>query len=213
MKFFLFFLLVFLFTSCFSTYIYFDQQQPRNGIELSSAPDELLGKWKDSTGLKINISTTCLLMTVPKKDNIGTVVGIDTSYSCLSDSIKLQKAGDYYVLNLLHKDEKWQVFIIRKDQNGDQVWYYPQTAPYFGKGHGLKVERIDATYKLKEKGDSIFVEQKPLFKKSFRPNKKVESIDAVHYNGQFRIKDIEKVIKPENVFWILKANGTIVVND
>lgn len=200
-------------TSCFSTYVYFDEPQPSEGTYLTEAPLELQGKWHDSTTISLKITPTCLIISERIIDSVDKSVRIDADTSCLSDSIRLHKAGDYYVLNLLHKDKKWQVFIIEKQKNGDQVWYYPETAPYFGKGHGLKVKQIDQTYRQKEIGDSLYKEQKPFFKKSLRPGKKVEKVNAVHYTGQFRIKDIEKVTIPENVFWILRANGKVFTRD
>lgn len=210
----IFYILSFLsLTSCFSTYVYFDEPQPSKGTFLTEAPTELHGTWFDSTEIELKISSTCLIMKERIYDSLDNSIRFEADTSCLSDSIMLYKAGDYYVLNLLHKDEKWQVFIIEKKSNGDQVWYYPETAPFFGRGHGLKVKEVEKTYRLKQIGDSIYKEQKPIFNKSFRPNKKVEKINAVHYSGQFRIKDIQKVAIPENVFWVLRSNGKIFTKD
>lgn len=196
----------FVLSSCL--HVYFDRPQPKKGIILSSVPQEVQGRWADSMDI-IQVTDNCLSMFESQTDSVGNIIGVDSTYYFLSDSINIQKAGNYYVVNLLERGQGWEVYIIDKHANGDVYWYYPKTAPYFGKGHGLRVDRIDQNYKQIEINDSTFKEKKPLYKKSLKPNKNVTSVNSVYYKGQFRIKDIDKIIIPENIFWVFKADGTI----
>lgn len=191
------------------TAVFFDQPQPKNGIVLHEVPIELRGEWTCETET-ITISEKCFEYDYTSTDNLGNQVDSDPDLYCLSESINIQQAGDYFVVNIFMPDEDqgWQVLIIDRQKNGDIIWYYPITPPFFGKGHGLKVERVEKKYNTKIINDSTYKEVRPLFKKSLKPSDKVEEFTAVYYSGQFRIKDIKRILIPENIDFIFRKNGT-----
>jgi hypothetical protein len=125
----------------------------------------------------------------------------------LSDSFQLYKAGDYYVANYTKDKIWWEVEIIDRKENGDLYFYYPSTAPYFGKRLGLRVSEIEQEFEPVWLNDSVGKDRRVIFKKSLKM-KNVMSRNAVYYSGQFKIKDIKKVIIPENLSIIYKYDGT-----
>ena len=181
-------------SSC--TNVYFDQPQPKNGENLNFVPNELQGKWVDKLDT-IYITKNGFEEVNVKTDSLDNIISVKKEKFFLSDSLVLNKAGKYYVINLLEK-ENWQVIILDKQNNGDIVWYYPSKPPFFGEGRDLKVkkvigkingvETIDKSLTNKDKGSSI----------------------TVYYKGQFRINDIKKVILEENQLWIFKSDGSII---
>ncbi len=186
-------LLAFL-TSC--TNVYFDQPQPKNGKNLEFVPRELHGKWVDKLDT-IYITKNGFTEVNVKTDSLDKITSVKTEKIFLSDSLVLNKAGKYYVINLLEK-KNWQVIIMDKQSNGDIIWYYPAKPPFFGQGRDLKVkkvigkingiETIDKSLTNKDKGSSM----------------------TVYYKGQFRINDIKKVLLEENQLWIFKSDGSII---
>jgi hypothetical protein len=187
-------------SSCF--HLYFDQPQPKKGIKLTTVPVELQGRWfrdNDTSYIDENGLFNYDFDSIKGKF-------IKDRYA-LSDSILLFKSGDYYVLNF--KDKSWwEVVIIERKRNGDIYFYYPSTAPYFGKSFGLRVHKIDQHFGSIWINDSVARDRHILFKKRLSLKKGI-SRKAVYYKGQFRIKDIKKVTIPENVLWIFKNDGTI----
>ena len=196
------FISILLFTSCLS--VYFDQQQPKNGIVQHTIPEEMQGRWGDSTGTLV-ISDDCMITFKLKADSLGNLVASDTTQMCLSDSINIQKANEYYIVNLLDSDANWSICAIKVFDDGTINWYYPATPPFFGKGCGLKVRKVTYTSKIESENRK----KTPFFKKCLKPDEDKWEINEVSYTGQFRIKDIEKIIIPENVFWSLNPDGTI----
>lgn len=193
-------LLFFNLSSCFT--VYFDQPQPKKGIKCTTVPDELHGKWiHESDTFYIDESGGFMY-------NFDSISGnYNKEGFILSDSILLFKAGDFYVMN--HTKDKiwWQVQIIDRKENGDLYFYYPSTAPYFGKRLGLRVKNIEQEFEPVWLNDSIGRDRYVFFRKNLSM-KNVMTRNTVYYKGQFRIKDIEKIIIPDNLSIIYKHDGT-----
>jgi len=190
------------FSSCLS--VYFDQPQPKNGVEQNTIPEEMQGRWESSTSTII-ISKNCMIAIDLEENDSGDLIAKDTTLMCLSDSINIQKANEYFIVNLLDRNGNWGICAADILSDGTINWYYPATTPFFGKRGGLKVRKVTYTYK-KETGKR---KTSPLFKKCLKPNKENWEINEVYYTGQFKIKNIDKIIIPENLFWSLKPDGTI----
>lgn len=200
-------LLISLFSSCLS--VCFNQPQPKGGVVLNIVPKELQGKWIGDEETVI-ITDKGLEEIKEFKDSLGNIKETTHTEYILSDfvilendsnrSVILEKASSYYVCNLKTPSEStnvdWMVFIIDIQSNGDMKFYYPQEPPYFGKGHGLKIEKVERSGR-----HGAYTN---------RSLKKTDEITAVYYSGQFRIKDIQKVIKPNNLLYTYKKDGTIV---
>jgi len=175
------FLLVII-NSC--TNVYFDQPQPKNGKNLKFVPKELHGAWVDNLDT-IYITKNGFVEVNVKTDSLDNIISVKTENILLSDSLILNKAGKYYVLNLLEKGN-WQVIIMDKQRSGDIIWYYPAKPPFFGEGHDLKVKKVIGKINGVETIDKSL------------SNKDIGSSMTVYYEGQFRINDIKKVILEEN---------------
>jgi len=187
------FLLVFI-SSC--TNVYFDQPQPKNGEILKYVPTELQGTWIEKLDT-LYITKHGFEEVNVKTDSAGTIASIKRETHVLSDSLMLQKAGKYYVINIRER-KKWQVVILDKQNNGDIIWYYPLSPPFFGEGNGLIIQKV------KGKINGIETIDKSL------TNKDKGSISSVYYQGQFKSKDIKKILIEENQLWIFKTDGTII---
>ncbi len=187
-----------LLSSCFS--LYFDQPQPKGGIQLLSVPEDLQGFWVKDSSVDLDTDTVYIDATGQYSfvfDSLAKVYRKEGYF--LSDSMLLFKAGDYYVANLSKDGIWWEVEIIELKENGDICLYYPKTAPYFGRGRGLKVLKIVQEYDpIPLKDHPIGRERRVVFRRSLGM-KNVYSREAVYYEGQFRIKDIEKVVIQENL--------------
>ena len=190
--------------------MYFDQPQPKNGVLLSSVPEELQGAWCSEYGGEMPKDTTFIDrrgMYHLKFDSVAMKYVEESLF--LSDTFLLYRAGDYYVTNATDDGKWWEINILHVQTNGDILIYYPSTAPYFGKRCGLRVDSIDQTYGRYGADSSDWIERTPLFKKSLSM-KNVLQRNAVYYSGQFRIKDIKKVIIPDNLVYNFRKDGIIV---
>lgn len=182
-------------TSCVS--VYFDQPQPKGGESLTSLPKEFQGKWLgDEDTIKIN--STCLEVSKKIVDSLTMTTSVETVNYCLCDSIKMYKAENYYVANLYKKDLGWEIFVFEIQKNGDLVSYYPSSPPYMGKGGGLKIKKVVSTTISEES-----LENGEIISKSIK-QKDNQMIRQVFYTGQFKIKDIKKIIKDDNKVFVWK---------
>ncbi len=101
-------------SSC-SHYV-FNSVQSASGVELSEIPSDLRGDWKDSSYfIRLN-------------EKMIQLKGLDLG---LSDSVRLFKCEDYYLLNIRNNDylnksdEFFSVFIIKKyneSTQGTKIW-------------------------------------------------------------------------------------------
>lgn len=189
-----FVLLMVVISSC--TNVYFDQPQPKNGEILKYIPLELQGIWVDKLDT-LYITKHGFEEVNVKTDSSGTISSIKRETHFLSDSLMLQKAEKYYVVNIREK-KNWQVVILDRQSNGDIIWYYPLNPPFFGEGNGLKIKKVKGKINGIETIDQSLT------------NKDKGSISSVYYEGQFKSKDIKKILLEENQLWIFKADGTII---
>jgi len=189
-----FVLLMVVISSC--TNVYFDQPQPKNGEILKYIPLELQGVWVDKLDT-LYITKNGFEEVNVKTDSSGTILSIKREAHFLTDSLMLKKADKYYIVNIREK-KNWQVVILDRQNNGDIIWYYPLNTPFFGEGNGLKIKKVKGKINGIETTDQSLT------------NKDKGSISSVYYEGQFKSKDIKKILKEENQLWIFKADGTIV---
>ncbi len=189
-------LIVAVFASC--TSVYFEVPQPKGGEIQNQIPKEIQGTW-------IKKFDTCYIFAKgytdvnTSLDSAGKVTGVKRNTQFLSDSMLINKAGKYYVVNFLGDDGNgWQVVIIEKKENGEMAWYYPAAAPFFGSSSTLIVKKV-----VRSKKKKTFTNKSLL---------KVEGehIDKVFYSGQFTMDDIKKVTIPENMVRLLKTDGTFI---
>ena len=135
-KSYLFFVLVFILSSCVS--VYFDQVKPKKGKIENSFPTVFQGRWLSDLDTVI-IQSSCADFLKYKTDSATMITTFEIERFCLSDSIKLYKADKYYVANLFKKDFGWEIYIFDIQENGNLFAYYPMTPPFMGEGHGLKI--------------------------------------------------------------------------
>lgn len=211
MKYFLLLPLSLLLSSCF--HVYFDQPQPKDGILLTEVPQELWGKWSEDTQPSNNfvqIHAQGMTTSSGDTDSFTDDGEIHIEHSYLSDSVKLYKVNEYYVVNLLGKEAngRWEMVIIDVEENGDLSWYYPYTTPYAGKGHGLKIDYVEkGVLRYNEAiGDTV---SETIRGNSFKL-KDGETMEAVYYKGQMRASEIAKIIRPENTMWTYTKKGMII---
>lgn len=195
LKKYLFIMLLLSLTSCVS--VYFDQPQPNGGELLTSLPKEFQGKWlgDDDT---ININSTCLEVSKKIVDSLTMTTSVETVNYCLCDSVKMYKAGNYYIANLFKEDFGWEIFVFEIQKNGDLVSYYPSSPPYMGKRGGLEIIKVVSTIINEET-----LENDEIISKSIK-QKNNQMIRQVFYKGQFRVKDVKKVIKEDNKVFVWK---------
>jgi hypothetical protein len=133
-------ILILLSASCSS--IYFQEVQPKGGDNLTEMPKELFGIWHgDSEGWKIDkYGFTNIDYETDTLDNI-----IDTVYktTLLSDTTRIYRTKDFYVLNLRKNSQYWEIVVIRPMDNGDIYFYYISDPKIFTKIKGIKLERAN----------------------------------------------------------------------
>lgn len=182
------------FSSC--TSVYFEVPQPKGGEKQNEVPKELRGTW-------ISKNDTCYVFAkgytdaTATLDSAGKVAGVKRSTILFSDSVILNKAGKYYVVNFLGDDGNgYQIVIVEKKDNGEIHWYYPATPPFFGSSKTLIVKKVERDKKQKKFTNKSLLKVED------------EHIDKVFYSGQFTVDDIKKVLIRENTIRILKPDGT-----
>lgn len=133
-------ILILLFASCSS--IYFQEVQPKGGDNLTEMPKELFGIWHgESEGWKIDkYGFTNIDYETDTLNNI-----IDTVYKTtpLSDSTRIYRTKDFYVLNLRENSQYWEIVVIRPMDKGDIYFYYISDPKIFTKIKGIKLERAN----------------------------------------------------------------------
>ena len=191
-------LLSFIFSSCSS--IYFIEPQPKGGERESEMPKELYGLWfGENEGWQFNENgITAINFEIDSIENI-----VDTTYQLLplSDTFRIYKAKELYVINLINSEKNnnyWEIVIFERVTNGDINIYYPYKPEIFAHVKGLKLE--EATYYID--GEKKIV--KTLTPDFESPN---EFNNAV-FSGQMTIKTLRKLITkiPPIIF---KKDGSI----
>lgn len=134
---FLFLSLTFLFSSCVS--IYFTETQPLNGKELTEIPEELIGIWKNGNNGYSGFDKNGGISTSYVKDSLDNI--IDTLYEKvpLSDSVKMFKTKDIYVLNFKESGNPWEIIALQVQKNGDINGYWDNDPNLFSSDRNLKL--------------------------------------------------------------------------
>jgi len=191
--------LVFIVSSC--AHIYFIEPQPKGGERLYEMPKELYGEWYGtSNGWKLNENGITIANI--KTDSVGNI--LDTTYQTapLSDSLRIYKKKDLYVVHLKDKSEYWEIGILKTMGNGDIYTYQSSDQDKFASAKGLKLE--EATYKINGKRKIV---------KTLNPeaDESAHFLNAV-FSGQMKLKTLRKVLKSLTPT-IFKADGSIYEED
>lgn len=175
-------ILLFLFESCSS--IYFQEVQPKGGDNLTEIPKELFGIWHgDGEGWKIDeYGFTNIDYKTDTLDNI-----IDTVYvtTPLSDSTRIYRAKDFYVLNLRKNSQYWKIVVIRPMNKGDIYFYYISDPEIFTKIKGIKLEKAN-----------YYIDGELRTEKTVNPDAKSSlKFDSAVFSGQMKSGSLRKALK------------------
>lgn len=191
-------LLSFIFPSCSS--IYFIEPQPKGGERQPEMPKELYGLWfSENKGWQFNENgITFINFEIDSNANI-----VDTTYQLvpLSDTLRIYKAKELYVINYINSEKNnnyWEILILERVTNGDINIYYSYNPEIFAHVKGLKLE--EATYYID--GEKKIV--KTLNHDFESPN---EFNNAV-FSGQMTNKTLRKLITKISPI-IFKKDGSI----
>lgn len=196
----------FLITSC--TFVYFDQPQSAGGVRLSSVPVELQGKWAGSKDT-VKVTEKGLTQISVAYDSLNNVESVTETNYFLSDSVQLYKSGDLYVANMLNSEQGWEILVAKRGEDGSVTWYYPLSDPYFGKGGGLKIDRVERSKSVPQ-GDSSVVET---FTNKSLKMVEGENINVIYYKGKMKAEKLPMIVQENNIYWLLLPDGTIFEED
>lgn len=189
--------LLLLLASCSS--IYFQEVQPKGGVYQTEMPNDLYGIWFGETeGWQINEhGITNIDFKTDSLDNI-----IDTLYNTtpLSDSLRVYRVNDLYVLNSRENSQYWEIVIFQPKKNGDIYLYYISDPKIFASIKGLKLE--EASYYIDGELRKVKTVT-PEWESSLK-------FDDVVFSGQMKVKSLRKVLSslPPT---ILKNDSTVFV--
>lgn len=180
--------------------VQFKETQPENGLRLNEVPSELYGKWNRALD-DVLINKEGLTIIEIKKDSLGNT--IDTLYDryVLSESFRLYKAEEIYVLHVRYEKDPWALFVMRFQKNGDINIYNFNNPDGFSKDKNLIIE--EAVFNV-EGNDTIVKTLKPNFKAA-------SELKKVIFSGQMDIATLRKALKKNQLFLILKKDGTFYV--
>jgi hypothetical protein len=201
------FVLPFVFlTSC--TFVYFDQPQSAGGERLSSVPTEIQGQWVGSKDT-VKVTSKGLTQISVAYDSLDNIESITETNYFLSDTVQLYKSGDLYVANLYNPEQGWEILVAKRSEEGAVTWYYPLSDPYFGKGGGLKIDRVERSKSVPQ-GDSSVVET---FSNKSLKVVEGENINVIYYKGKMKPEKLPMIIQENNIYWMLLPDGTIYEED
>ena len=188
--------LLLMLSSC--VHVYFSEPQPKGGKRQSEIPKELYGTWFGETEgfqfsekgyTNINIKT----------DSVGTI--IDTTYqtTCLSDTFRIYKAKELYVIHSKENSDYWEIVILKPMKNGNINTYHTSDPKIFVHDKGLKLEEVN--YLIDDELQS--------FKTLDLDQFDTLSFQNAMFSGQMNIKTLRKVIVPDNLMNIFKKDGSL----
>ena len=189
-----------LFASCAT--IYFFDPQPKSGLLLNEFPVQLQGKWQDKEG-KVVITSNCYQYFSLKSDSAEKKTDkVDDDNMCLSDTVRLYKAGDYILVNLFHQNiSKWEIIcVIKKEKNDDLSFFYISDPEVLTKDKNLKLTNANFTI---DGVDTMVTTLQP-------PHQKQAELNSATFSGQMGKKTIRRITKKKNLVQTLKKNGLIV---
>ena len=195
-KYFLFIaILPFIISSC--VHLYFIEPQPKGGKLLSEVPTELHGEWYTEEG-GIGIGSNGLSIKKIELDTLTNKMDTMSKDNNLSDTFRLYKAKEFYVLNYKQNNEPWEIIVIHKQNNN--IYFHETTDPnLINKDHSLKLQ--EAHYDIDDK-DSIVQKLNP------------EQIDSLSFrsalfSGQMTLKTVKRIASEGDIITILKSDGSI----
>jgi hypothetical protein len=191
--------LLLLVASC--SHIYYQEVQPKGGERLTEIPKELHGSWFDEndgwqldatgmTNMDVNIDTITLVQDTLRK------------FNPLSDSLRIYRAQNLYVLHFRTKKPYWEIVVLQPYPNGDLAVYYLSDPEKVAKLKGLKLVSADFTYE--EELRTV-------------PTLEPEGIDSLNFksalfSGQMTVKGMKKLLKT-NGHSLFRQDGTVVVRE
>lgn len=175
--------------------IYFVDPQPKNGILLTEVPKELQGVWNDQGKIVVNNQS---FRVKNSKDEIE-------DEWILSDSIRLFKLRDLYVLNTRQADTDWEITIIERNRKGDVSFYQTTDTNFFVKDKNLK---------LKEAYFIIDEEYTKVHSLNLCDSEgRIMEFQSATFSGKMRYKTLKNIINEKNLWIKLKSDGTIYTPD
>jgi hypothetical protein len=180
--------------------IYFTEPQPKGGERILKVPKELYGKWFSETeGWKIDESGLTLIDV--KIDSVLNTV--DTTYktSSLSESLRMYKEKELYILNSRDNRNYWDVIILNRLDNGDINIYRPTDPTLFNDDKKLKLK--EAVFLIN--GEERTVQSlDPIYKDSSK-------FQSALFSGQMDTETLRKIVKKDNLILIFKNDGSAYV--
>ena len=117
----------------------------------------------------------------------------------LSDSLRIYKAKEFYVIHSKENNDYWEIVILKPINNGDINLYCTSNHELFASDKGLKLQ--EATYIINGEEKKV---------KALNTNSEESAIfQNALYSGQMSIKTIRKMITIDNLLLILKADGSV----
>lgn len=190
-----------LITSC--SHIYFTEPQPKGGERLMEFPEELRGTWKKNTSNEFEtyaIYNDRFEVISVKKDSIGNPTSSRTETQNLTDTFRLYKLNNFYVLNYRDSGELWEIVVIKRKSNGDIIITGNNDPEFFIKRKELKLD--SAEYVI---DDSLrtFYALNPFAEHSLR-------FVSATFSGQLTEKTLNKIVRQTDNGWIFKKNGSFI---
>lgn len=182
-------------SSC--SHVYFTEPQPKGGERLIVMPEDIYGIWfGGSEGWQFNEKGITNINI--ETDSIGTI--IDTIYetNALSDSLRIYKAKELYVIHSRSNNNYWEIAILKPMKNGDINTYYTSNPVLFTSAKGLKLE--EANYYIDG--------ELKTFKTLETDDEGSMSFENAVYSGQMSIKTLRKILDSIDPV-IFKKDGSI----
>ena len=200
-------------TSCWT--VSFNQPQPKDGQRLKEIPEELQGKWIKNNGDSLMIDATGIgtMNIIVEVDSLNNNI-VDTSYNYdrLSDSIRIYRGGKYYVYNELRGDGAWGFAVTKVDFKGNIYNYYCDDVKFYRRLKGLKVDSVSYTVQHHLHDiDELITLDTIVYNPTVKELSKIDNdeIQWIFFNGQIRVKDLQKIAARQNLKSIYKVDGTI----
>ena len=210
MKFILLIALSLILTSCFT--VSFNQPQPKDGQRLKEIPEKLQGKWIFDSGDSLMIDATGIRTSTHNLDSLNNIVDRSYKYTSLSDSIRIYEGGKYYVYNERYNDGSWLVAVTKVDFKGNIYIYYCDDVKFYSRLKGLKVDSVSYTVQHHLHDiDELITLDTIVYNPTVKELSKIDNdeIQWIFFNGQIRVKDLQKIAARQNLKSIYKVDGTI----
>jgi hypothetical protein len=173
------------------------EPQPKGGERLTEIPEMLYGKWfGDNHGWQINKNGFTYIEI--ESDSVGIV--LDTTYQTisLSDTFRIYKAKELYIIHTKENSDYWEIIILRHMKNGDINAYQASDPELFKPDKGLKLERAN-----------FYIDGEEKSVKTLNPEHEESlSFQSAVFSGQMKMRTLRKVLTPDNLI-VLTKDGSI----